>query len=443
MSPPLDALLVSYAFPPVGGAGVQRTVKLAKYLPEHGVTPTVLTVQNASAPLTDTSFARDLSPAMVVHRAPTLEPGYAAKQAAWTATAHPAAGPTWTWKRRAVQLLKAGLQPDPQVLWIPGAARALAPILRGPPRIDAVLVSAPPFSQYLLGPWVRRHRDVALVLDYRDEWTMARTTYEMLAGRVATRVGSALEAWLLRYADAVTTATEEFRTGLLDRFPGLDPGRVRAIPNGYDPDDFPQPLPEPPADRFVVAYAGTVFKLTSARGLLQAVRRLHERDPELARWLRVRCIGRVVDTELPFFEGTERLGVERVGYVPHDQVLGELARSHLVLCLLDDVPGVERIYPAKVFELMHLGRPVLTLAPEGALTRLVRRHGLGSVFPPRDVDAIAEHLARLLRAFRDRPDAAPTADPPVETERYHRRVLAGEFAEVLGEALARRRAAAR
>jgi glycosyltransferase involved in cell wall biosynthesis len=440
MPPRLAALLVSYAFPPVGGAGVQRTVKLAKYLPDHGVTPSVLTVKNASAPLADASFDRDLPPGTVVHRAPTLEPGYAAKQAAWAVAAEPVGGPRRTLQRRAVQLFKACLLPDPQVLWVPGAARALGSILRGPPAIDAVLVSAPPFSQFLLGPWARRHRDVALVLDYRDEWSMARTTYEMLAGRVAARVGGALEAHLLRYADAVTTATEEFRAGLLERFPGLDPGRVWAIPNGYDPDDFPAPLPPPPADRFVVAYAGTVFKLTSARGLLDAVRRLHERDPELARWLRVRFMGRVVDTELPFFEGTDRLGVERVGYVPHGQVLAELARSHLVLCLLDDVPGVERIYPAKVFELMHLGRPVLTLAPPGALTRLASHQKLGPVLPPRDTGAIADELSRRLRAFRDHPDAAPEAPPVAGTERYHRRALAGEFAHVLSEAVARRRA---
>ncbi|MGH7272817.1 MAG: hypothetical protein ACREJ3_20495 [Polyangiaceae bacterium] len=49
----LRALLVSYCFPPAGGAGVQRVVKLAKYLPHHGVSPAVLTVKNPSVPLRD------------------------------------------------------------------------------------------------------------------------------------------------------------------------------------------------------------------------------------------------------------------------------------------------------------------------------------------------------------------------------------------------------
>ena len=60
MSRPLRALVASYAFPPVGGAGVQRAAKLVKFLPEHGVVPTVLTVSNPSVPVMDHSFSKDL-----------------------------------------------------------------------------------------------------------------------------------------------------------------------------------------------------------------------------------------------------------------------------------------------------------------------------------------------------------------------------------------------
>ncbi|HWL85895.1 MAG TPA: hypothetical protein VNO21_08840, partial [Polyangiaceae bacterium] len=209
-------------------------------------------------------------------------------------------------------------------------------------------------------------------------------------------------------------------------------------PNGYDPDDFPAELPSPPRDRFVIGYAGTVFKLTSVRGFLGAVRLLHERAPELARYLHVRFIGRIVDTELDAFEGTESLGVERLGYLEHAQSLSELAKSHLVLCTLDEVPGVERIYPAKIFELMYLGRPCLTLSPPGALTRLVSRHHLGDVLPPRDEPRIAAYLEASLRAFRggNGHRGSPASFAPVGIERYARRALAGEFATAMRAASA-------
>lgn len=427
MDASLRALIVAYSFPPVGGAGVQRMSKLVKYLGARGVTPSVLTVENPSVPLRDESLVGELPRDLEVVRARTLEPSYAAKAAAWSASA---GKPTVT--RRAISALsataRAVLIPDAQVLWQPAAQLALARRLRTR-RDDVVLVSGPPFSQFLVAPLVRARRDVGVVLDYRDEWSTYRTSYEMTASPAARFAGDVLEPALLRCAHFVTTATEEFREELLKSHRFLSNERVVTIPNGYDPADFPSDLPDPPNDRFVLTYAGTIFRLTSPRGLLGAIRRLHQAEPELARRLSVRFLGRVVDTERHLFEGAVSLGVTLHGYVPHSEVLPSLSASHMTLCLLDDVPGAERIYPAKIFELMHLRRPVLTIAPEGALTRLARRHALGDVLMPRDEEGIAAVLAARLRSTSLR-------SSPVDVEQYDRRALAGRFAEVLRAAAA-------
>lgn len=430
----MKSLLVSYVWPPTGGAGVGRVLKLAKYLSHHGVTPRVLTVSNPSVPLHDDSLARDVPPGMEVLRARTFEPGYQAKQAAWSTAGAGAAKPG-AFKRALGQVARLGKQalvPDPQVLWQPAAQRVLARELRGADADDVVFISAPPFSTFLSAPLVRGLRRPALVLDYRDEWITYRTSYEMM-GRLGALLGGPMEAGVLRCAHAVTTATDAFRDNLLSHFPFLDPARVHTIPNGYDPDDFPDDLPLPSGAHFVLTYAGTIFKLTSPRGLLGAIRRLHEREPELARLLRVRFLGRIVDTEQGAFEGTEALGVERAGYVDKDQVMPALSSSHMVLCLLDDVTGAERIYPAKIFELLYLDRPTLTLAPPGALADLVARHRLGEVLPPRDEPAIAAALERALRAFRA--GAHPVQAHAIDTARYDRRHQAGEFAAVFQQAI--------
>jgi glycosyltransferase involved in cell wall biosynthesis len=428
----LRALLVSYTFPPIGGAGVARVLKLSKYLGAHGVSPAVLTVENPSVPVFDSTLEREVPEGMPVLRARTLEFSYKVKQAMWTTRAARRLSGARRAARALVSLGKELLFPDPQVLWQPGAQATLtARLLRHDD--DVVFISGPPFSQFLLAPVARLRPGVAVVLDYRDEWSTYRETYEMIS-RLGALTGEPLETWLLRSAHAVTTATEAFRENLLDRFSFLRPERVFAIPNGYDPQDFPAHLPSPPTDRFVVTYAGTIFRLTSPRGFLGAVRRLHQAEPELAKLLDVRFLGRVVDTELDAFEGMEALGVRRLGYVAHERVISELAASHLVLCLLDAVPGVERIYPAKIFELMYLGRQCLTLSPPGALTELVARHHLGDILPPGDEEKIAAFLSRTLRAFRD--GTLPPVPRPIGIERYNRLHLAGEFAEVFRKSVA-------
>lgn len=421
----LRVLVVSYAFPPVGGAGVQRMLKLVKYLPDHGVLPSVLTVARPSVPVMDASLLAEVPKEVTVLRARTLEPSYSAKDLAWRAHAD---APTKFHARPLRAVSKLGrelLVPDPQVLWLPAAARELLRRLRGE-REDVVLISGPPFSQFLLAPLADRLRRTPYVLDYRDEWTTTSSIYEMSG---SARAAERLERAVLRRASVVTTATEEFRANLLARFDFLDPARTLAIPNGYDPADFPDVLPSPPSDRCLITYTGTVFRLTSARGFLAGLRRFHEREPALAARLDVRFVGRIVETEAGAFEDGEALGVRRYGYLPHAEALRLLAESHVPLCLLADLPGSERIYPAKIFEIMRLGRPALTLAPEGALARLVRRHRLGDLVPPDDAGAIAAALERIVRAFAD--GTLAHAERPLDVERFDRRNLAGEFARAL------------
>ncbi len=437
----MRALIVSYAFPPVGGAGVQRVLKLTKYLPAHGVTPSVLTVANPSVPLADASLERGIPADVEVLRARTLEPGYRAKQMAWKAAASTAPSGLGALRRRAVALGKSLLVPDPQILWLPLASKMLLARLRAK-NDHVVLISGPPFSQFLLAFVARLHAGTAVVLDYRDEWATTRTVYEMGG---AARAGEFLEEAVLRASHGVVTATDPFRRELLRRFDFLDPERVTAIPNGYDPDDFPATSASPPVDRFVLTYVGTVFKLTSARPLLEAVRRLHAREPELARLLEVRFIGRIVETEAAAFEGMETRGVRCIDYLEHDRALEELGASHAVLCMLDDAAGVERIYPAKIFELMYLGKPCLTIAPEGALSSLAREYDLGPVASPRDPDMIVSTLVGWLNAFRDGRWAteAPAPEPAARDARigrFHRQRLAGEFAAVFERAVSHARA---
>lgn len=429
----LRVLLISYAFPPVGGAGVQRVLKLVKYGFEYGLQPSVLSVENPSVPLRDASLLAEVPDSVDVVRAHTFEPSYRAKELAWQSLAHAKQTLRSRGRARAIGLAKAVLLPDPQVLWLPCAAGALAERLVSDPP-DVVFVSGPPFSQFLLAPLARLRPGTAVVLDYRDEWSTTRTAFEMSSAAPAV-VDRVMEQSVLRMAHAVTTATEAFRRELLARFSFLDPTHVHTIENGFDPADFPRTLPAPPSERFVVTYVGTLFRLTSPLGFLQALRIVHEREPELARLLEVRIVGRIVETEARLFEGSEALGVVRVGYLEHARALEELSRSHLALCLLDEAPGAERVYPAKIFEIMRLGRPCLALCPDGALADLVRTHRLGDVVAPRDANGIASLLVQKLREFRA--GRAPLESAAIDIERFDRRRQAGRFAAVFREASAR------
>ena len=166
-------LLIAYNFPPVGGAGVQRPVKWAKYLRRFGWDVTVLTTENPSVPVRDDSLLTDLPNDVRVVRARTWEPDYRVKQSLVGAdTARPS-----FWQRMksaakglARRCVKLALQPDPQVLWNPNALRVGAAVLSEQPH-DAILVTAPAYSSFLIGAALKRQFRLPLILDYRCTFT--------------------------------------------------------------------------------------------------------------------------------------------------------------------------------------------------------------------------------------------------------------------------------
>jgi len=103
--------MISYAFPPVGGAGVQRAAKLVKFLHEFGISPSVLTVSNPSVPLRDEALMGDIPPGTRIVRAATLEPSYGAKQATWKSEAVEHVGLFQRGRRLAMNAARKALVP--------------------------------------------------------------------------------------------------------------------------------------------------------------------------------------------------------------------------------------------------------------------------------------------------------------------------------------------
>src|SRR3990170_8293534 len=67
-------LIVSYYFPPLGGAGVQRVLKFVKYLPQLGWEPVILTVKNVQYPAYDASLLEEIPKEATIYRSGSFDP---------------------------------------------------------------------------------------------------------------------------------------------------------------------------------------------------------------------------------------------------------------------------------------------------------------------------------------------------------------------------------
>lgn len=388
----LRLLVVTYYFPPSGGAGVQRPLKWVRYLPDANVEPVVLTVREGAYPHLDRGMTADVPPGVVVERTPAPDPfgvygrmtGRSRDEAVAARTGR--VGESARPAERLARWARANVfVPDARVGWVPFALARAHRILRERP-IDVVLTTGPPHSAHLVGRALRR-QGLPWIADFRDPWTEIHYHDALARTGAAQRLDARLEQSVLRTADAVVTVSDPLREALTAK--GAR-GPVVTIRNGFDPADFAGP-PEPvQTDRFEVAYVGTLYGVPTT--LLDAVARLRQRGGLEHASLHV--IGSVPDGLHAAAEARGLGGMLHVTpAVPHAEAVRAMQRAALLLLTVEPWSYADAVVPGKTFEYLASGRPTLALGPpEGEAARILARTGGGQTLAHGDVDAVAELL---------------------------------------------------
>jgi len=432
-------LLIAYSFPPVGGAGVQRPAKWTKYLPQFGWDVTVLTPENPSVPLRDESLLAEIPPETRIIHARTWEPDYKLKQqlAGKATTGHPgllSIGRSFA-KSFVKRCVQTALQPDLQVLWVKNAIRAATKELERVPH-DAILVTVPPYSMLSIGVSLKQRFGLPVVFDFRDEWDLSSRYLEQASHGWWTRlVQTRMQRRLLKQADAVIATTQASAATYQQKLAEVgNTAQSHCIYNGYDPEDFANLDPgtnrAQSTDRFQLVYTGTLWNLTDIEPLVSAIEQMQHRRPELLDKLELVCVGRKTPEQQAVLDPVNRTNcrTDFVDYCHHKEIAGRLQQADALCLLLSDVPGAERVVPAKVFEYLASRKPILAIAPFGETSRIVQRFLPEGHYAPRDIAGIAAWLIdRLSGSRRVSPRAASTADL-TEFSRPH---LTGRLAAVL------------
>jgi glycosyltransferase involved in cell wall biosynthesis len=446
-----NVLLICYIFPPIGGGGVPRPLKMAKYLGEFGWNVHVLTVDPTYHPTLDPSLLAQLPPSVKIHRAKELPlvPRRGGTEAKPAASAKPAdasqAVPRSSLKselkKQAFQFLKGIkpylLIPDDQILWFPGALRLGREVIRRE-RIDVIFSTSGPVTNHLVARQLAHEAGCKWVADFRDPWTQ-----NMHSSGIAwrERLEERMEAKVMADADAVTTVTATFAENFQKKHAGRIK-RLELIYNGFDQADFAglQPSHTVPG-KFHAVYAGILYQKRNPRLLLEAIRELiDEGEVEL-------------DDVLLSFAGVfdypgytenrdcvERLGLQDVvrvlGNLPHQQALGLMKGADALLLIGDVSPDAGAYIPGKLYEYMGIGKPILALNKAGEATEIIRQFQLGQVADPENKEAIKQAYLDLYRQWKANGatgDAERGGDFAERVKRYERREQARQLAQLMDE----------
>jgi glycosyltransferase involved in cell wall biosynthesis len=401
-------LVLAYFFPPVAGAGAQRTLKFVCHLESLGWDATVVSTRSRLYRARDPSLLADVPASTRVIRT----------------RAFPLAS------RLGVVLHRLGLSrlrafvvwPDNGLGWAPFAFLAAMRALRRD-RPDVLFSTSAPYGGHLAAAAVARLTGIPWVADFRDEWAANPHLADQPSALRA--LNARAEGAITARATRVIVAADYFElTGL----PRNDPKRVEIV-NGVDEDDLPRASSaDPPAGRFVLAHVGTLYDIQDPTPALRALAALVRRGEIDGDRLEVRLVGNVWLTD---FAPPPELGVTTTGYVDHASALAEM---HGATALLLYVAGASLAPSGKLFEYLASGRPVLCVTrPDNLASSLVREWNAGEVADPEDEPAIARAFLALWHRWAEGglKDQAEVRERTVE--RYSRRVAAERLAKVLDE----------
>jgi len=393
-----SVLIAAYYWPPSGGAGVQRWLKLAKELDRLGWRVHVLTVdpEDATFPHVDTTLLNEIPASIAVHRSRAFNPIALGKRVlgrhANTKASSDLKGSASALGKLAMRIRTHLFVPDPRKGWNRHAI-ALGKRIIDAEKIDLVITTSPPHSTQLIGLELKRRTGVKWLADFRDPWTDVFYYDLLMHSKWSARRDLAYEAEVLRHADAVLVVHDKYREKLEAKYPESVPGKVFYLPNGFDESDFKEPSPEAPSDWFELVYTGIMAAGYEPEVVMRAI---EQWKPD--RRVRLTVVGQAPEALLDGFRaaGAE---VQCLGMQPHHVANAWQLRAHALLCLIPAIPGADLAHvPGKVFEYLACGKPIVNIGPKaGETAGIIRDCQAGKTFERNEYLVLADFLEQVRR----------------------------------------------
>ena len=404
-------LIVCYDYPDMRNSGVIRTYQLAKCLPARGWQPIILSAQPSSGNQEHNIEASDgplNCPWITVATSHLLVP-YPSDPP----EALPARGVGVPQRNglsaRMVRFASHLAVPDGKIGWWPAAVRRGLRIARDH-RIRGCFSVSPRPTSHLVARRIARSLGIPWVTDFALPWSDAY----WLSGRprFIERLDRKLEGVVVRSADHITVAYAEIERGLRARHGAGGRKAISVVPTGFAEELFAREAVAPRA-KFTITYPGNHFAEAGryAECFLRAVDQWIGDDPGLADQVECVFIGKRDEDLVRQRAAMAHPEVVRLEpLVTHPACIRAILASHV--CVVNTVGN--RI-PAKVYECMRAGKPILALTGPGSdLERLMGQYAGGMAVPAPDISAIRNALHRVWQARDATTAGAPAAASPLE-----------------------------
>jgi glycosyltransferase involved in cell wall biosynthesis len=366
-------LMLAYYFPPGEYTGAQRPFRFARYIRERGLDTYVITsdLQTPSAPWKD---------CVTVPPKPALNPG---------------------WFDRFASVLQRLAPYNDQLTWVPPAVSAgLALAARVQP--CAIVSTAPPFACHVAALLLKQRLNIPWIADFRDPLLDNPMRNAGIPGRI---YDAALDYAIVSRADAIIANTDSSVDAFRRRYLRKK-AQIHLIWNGYDPESAIEPRPIPERPQRVLLHAGSLYGQRQPIVLLNAMVRLIGRGLLPPDEVKIRLLG-YTDPAGDWLTSPAVKELSRIGclentfdVVPRNIAIEEIQTADTLLLLDINEENVGIQVPAKLFEYVQTGRPIIAVTSRNSPTeRILAASGVRHICIYQD-SREEEVDARLLHGLR-------------------------------------------
>jgi len=429
-------LIISYYFPPSGGPGVQRVLKFTTYLRSFGWKPVILTVQDADYPARDESLLREIPADVAVYRTRIFEP-YAfyrritGKKAGTPIDVNtiPKHGEKRPFTEQIAEWIRSTFFiPDARMGWRSYAVAKGLEIIQNHD-IKALYSSSPPYTCALIARDLKRKTGLPWIAGFRDPWRGFLSTPKRWF--LPEMVDRSFERSVFATCDRMEVAWKGILKDFNNKYPDIETDKVHHLPNGFDSADFPH-VEIVAKEKFTITYTGSMYGKRNPETFLAAVEQLVQSGKVDPVKIQLQFIGRFGTEVLAMFQNSVlQSSIVVKEYMPHTESVRHLFQSNALLLIVDDFKGNDEIVPGKVFEYIGAGKPILALAPEGAVADVIRETESGEIVRANDIAAIADKFSRFFFAWQKGTLLIKQNHEAVN--HYNRREITGQLARLLDD----------
>ncbi len=424
-----NVLMVATQFPPVGGGGVIRTSKFAKYLRDYGWNPIILTPKDPYLNSNiDSELLQDLPADLEIYRSACVNfynlyySTFKSKNGATKQDFYADQYAKNSIPKNMRQFLRSVIVPDLQIGWYPFAI-SLAKKLSRRTKIDLIYSSSPNPTAHIISRTLKQKMGKPWVADFRDPWIrfFLRPQRPLFLESLERR----LEYLTIRDADAIVSVRKEYNEQFLELYPFLDKRKLFVIPNGFDGADF-DGIGGKNFDKFTIVYIGRFFKGRTPDSFLEGFESLLAEKPNLRSRMQIVFVGREDSYTTALIDKLKLTDVVKlVSHVSHRESLSYLIGAHV--CYLNTI---EDYIPGKVYEYLASKKPILAILPPSSfLADVLIRAQAGNVIDPVDLQGIKQAISQYYCEY-EKHGQVPLSPNYNVINQFDRKTLSGRLAQI-------------